>query len=370
MLSKEQRSKLIRLSRLLIDQKRAAIAVPAYAESTGYWFGGGNLVAGPDGALYLVGRYRNQGDSRTGLAAGERGLELAVFKSTNRGSSFEKMLSLSKQDLGIQNNPVLSIEGAALQWTENSVALYVSTEKDGVGYPSQFVDYLKPGTGVWSIDVLRSDSIESLSSVPITPLISSEKPESIHMKDPFLYRAEEGTMLFFCTHPFSWTSSNTGYTRLDEAKDGRIMCTSPVFDFFPRGAVWDVAMSRGTSVLRIPRVGDFADVDVQLLFYDGGECVRNHVQHSQSVNRPRGYSCEELGGVAFSVGEQWHRTERLSIYKPMFISPFGSGCSRYVDVLSRPEGMYATWQQAQEDGSQPLVLNFVSRSEIDSVLSE
>ena len=51
---------------------------------TGFWFGGGNMVQDHDGTLWLVGRYRNHGDSRTGLGAGERGLELALFRSDDR----------------------------------------------------------------------------------------------------------------------------------------------------------------------------------------------------------------------------------------------------------------------------------------------
>lgn len=61
--------------------------------------------------------------------------------------------------------------------------------------------------------------------------------------------------------------------------------------------------------------------------------------------------------------------ERLSRYFPLFVSPWGTGCSRYVDVLQTQEGFYATWQQGQADGSQPLVANFVSREEAERLLS-
>ena len=53
----------------------------------------------------------------------------------------------------------------------------------------------------------------------------------------------------------------------------------------------------------------------------------------------------------------------------MFISPTGTGCSRYVDVLETKDGFYATWQQSQDDLSQPLVMNFVSRDEALQILS-
>ena len=49
-----------------------------------------------DGTLYVVGRFRNAGDSRTGIAAGTRGLELAIFASCDNGSTFEKVVSWDK----------------------------------------------------------------------------------------------------------------------------------------------------------------------------------------------------------------------------------------------------------------------------------
>ena len=370
MLANQLRSKLDDLCRLLIDQHQAKVLIPPYASSSGYWFGGGNIAVGPEGDFYLVGRYRNEGDSRTGLAAGNRGLELAVFRSQDQGNSFKKVLSLSKQALSTAKEPVLSIEGSALRWTDDGVELYVSTEKDGVGYPAKYQTFLKPGTGVWSIDRLTAKSVEDLPSATIQPVIASSDPSTIHVKDPFLYESPRSTMLLFCSHPFSWTCSNTGYaTLIQSATQEAVQSDSTVFDFFPRGNVWDVAMSRGTCIVDVPKVGAFADLDAQLMFYDGGECVREHEQHGKSVGRPRGHSCEELGGAAYCVNQRWQQLHRLSLHEPLFVSPFGSGSSRYVDILTRPEGMYATWQQSQEDGSQPLVIHFVPQSEIESVLA-
>jgi hypothetical protein len=142
----------------------------------------------------------------------------------------------------------------------------------------------------------------------------------------------------------------------------------PDFDFFRRGVTWDVAMTRGTSVLDVPQVGAFQDQQVSLLFYDGGECVRNHDEHTHAVTRPRGYSCEELGGLAYVVDGDFTQVERLSEFWPLFVSPHGTGCSRYVDVLETNDGFYATWQQSQADGSQPLVMNFVPRDLVTELL--
>lgn len=365
-LSDQQRDRLRALGNLLIDQQRARVIVPPQRPSAGHWFGGGNMVQDKNGKFWLVGRFRNAGDSRTGLGKGQRGLELAVFCSTDNGETWSKSISLSKQDLNVDSHEVLSIEGTALRITDSGVELYLSTEKTGIDYPAGLASYLKPGTGVWTIDRIVAPSFEELAGAPVRTILTSRDPRFVQVKDPFLYQRGDSCHLLFCTHPFCWTSSNTASVRLDQ--DSRIS-TEPDFEFFPRGFTWDVAMTRGTAVMPVPQVGDFSDQDVALVFYDGGECVRNLDEHAAAVKRPRGYSCEELGGLAFITGGNLAGPERLSVTEPMFVSPHGSGCSRYVDVLVTLQGYYATWQQSQPDHSQPLVMNFVSVDEVSRVLT-
>ncbi len=141
------------------------------------------------------------------------------------------------------------------------------------------------------------------------------------------------------------------------------------FDFFPRGFTWDVAITRGTSIVDVPRMGAFADRDVSLMFYYGGESLRNLEQHAATVARPRGYSREEIGGVAYVVDGQWRRINRLSRTLPWFISPHGTGCSRYVDVHRSHDGYFVTWQQSQANLSQPLVVNFVPHDRVRNILA-
>ncbi len=323
------------------------------------------MVQDENGSLWLVGRYRNHGDSRTGLGAGQRGLELAIFRSDDRGQSFEKAIQFSKSDLNIGEREVLSIEGSALRLTNDSVELYVSTEKSGIGYPAGLESFLKPGTGVWTIDRLMADSFAGLADANIETVLETQDPRFIHIKDPFLGTHCGQSCLMFCSHPFCWTSSNTGYVPLD----GRpLSADRAVFDFFPRGFTWDVAITRGTAMLRLPRVGVLSDRNVDLLFYDGGECVRNLDEHDAAVKRPRGYSCEELGGVAYCLDGDLTQLHRLSVTAPAFVSPHGTGCSRYVDVMFDGEHYLVTWQQAQQDGSQPLVMNRVPKGDVEALL--
>ena len=213
MLDSTLKDKLVRFAQTLVDQERAHIIVPPLEPSSGFWFGGGNLVERPTtGTLYLTGRYRTYGDSRTGLHVGERGLELAVYESRDRGASFDKLLSWSKQALSPEGQPVLSIEGSALRFGEDGVELYVSSEKASVGYPSELRSYQKPGTGVWTIDRLQAASIDGLRQAAVEPLLACQDPRTLHVKDPALYETTTGDIcLVFCTHPFSWTSSNSAY---------------------------------------------------------------------------------------------------------------------------------------------------------------
>jgi len=365
-LSHEIETRLTEVARLLIDQQAARIIVPPLQQANGFWFGGGNLAVDPGGNLVLVGRYRNAGDSRTGLRSGERGLELAVFRSTDNGQTFAKCLSLSKADLGDGEQQVLSIEGSAIRFTEEGVELFVSTEKSNIGYPQGFEDYLKPGTGVWTIQRLTAQSVAELLGARLQSVLQSDDPNQLHVKDPAVYESTEGDLiLLFCTHPFCWSSSNTAYTI---RRQGQTEFFPPCFDFFPRGPAWDVAICRSTALLDVPSVGVLSGLNVQLLFYDGGESLRDLDQHAEGVRRPRGYSCEELGGIAYVINGNLSRVYRLSRALPTFISPFGTGSSRYVDVLQTKEGFYATWQQSQDDGSQPLVMNYVDRDQVERIL--
>ena len=357
--SPAEQEDLLRAAHALVDQKAARVIVAPNEPEPGFWFGGGNMIEDADGSLLVIGRFRNAGDSRTGLYKGDRGLELAIFRSRDQGQTFKKEMSWSKADLNIDGLTVLSIEGAALRRTASGYEMFVSTEKGGLPYPPGLDSFQKPGTGVWTIEHSAAPSLDALAELPgYRTLLASEDPRTCHVKDPFLYETEGELIVGYCTHPFSWSSSNTAFARWP---DGAPAPSETLHNLFPRGFTWDVAMTRVTSVV------DLNDRH-QLVFYCGGESLRDMDEHATAVKRPRGYSCEEIGGVAFTEGGDIHRIQRLSVNLPAFISPHGTGCSRYVDVLATKEFFFVTWQQAQADGSQPLVLNRVARSAIESIL--
>ena len=109
-----QQENILKLLTSLLDQNSARILFPANQQKPGFWVGGGNIVRGENGTLWICGRYRDFGDSRTGIDKGTRGLELAIFCSKDNGKSFKKVQSWSKADLSYKNDSVVSIEGTSL----------------------------------------------------------------------------------------------------------------------------------------------------------------------------------------------------------------------------------------------------------------
>ncbi|MFW5711630.1 MAG: exo-alpha-sialidase [Spirochaetota bacterium] len=359
--------KALALGKLLVNQKDARVIIPALSPEAGFWFGGGNTVEDSTGNLWICGRYRNSGDSRFGVNVGERGAELAIFRSDRGFSKVEKVLAFRKSDLNANGLEVISIEGSKLHFTANGVELFVSTEKKR-SYPQGIEEFQKPGTGIWSIEHAVAPSIEALKDAELSTILQTDDPEVLHIKDPVVYDTETGdTVLAFCTHPFNWSSSNSGFA---VRPAGATDFSEPDFTFFRRGFTWDVAMSRVTSIMRMPSVGAFSKLHSSLFFYDGGECMRNLDEHKKAVKRPRGYSCEELGGLAYIRDDDLASVKRISRILPAFVSPHGTGSSRYVDVLAADDAYFVTWQQSQKDESQPLVGNVVQRSAVEKLLRE
>jgi len=363
--------KLRQLGLRLLDQHASRTLVPAMGEVSGYWFGGGNLVQEPSGDLLLCGRYRNPGDARKGTGAGERGLEFAIFRATNPEGPFEKIHSFSKEDLSTEDVSVVSIEGGSLlpSVDGDSWEMFVSTEKQ-IPYPKNLIHFQKPGTGVWSIDCLSGDSLEptSINTHKSSTVLSTSEGGFLHMKDPVAFRTSDGfTQLVFCSHPFSWSSSNTGLaTRATEGGAFNLVSNSVL----ERGPSWDVACVRVTERLPLPQVGILESLSpLSLYFYDGAECLRSLDQNPKAARRPRGYSCEELGGLAWGFDDEFPKLRRISQDFPLFVSPHATGCSRYASASFLADGtLAAAWQQVVADGSQPLVGHSLNAEEVARIL--
>jgi hypothetical protein len=123
--------------------------------------------------------------------------------------------------------------------------------------------------------------------------------------------------------------------------------------------------------MKIPALGCFAQSpSYSIYFYDGAECMNPLEENDLAHKRPRGSSCEELGGAMIGLDEDFPNIERLSLLEPLFTSPWGTRCSRYVDSFTTKSGIFASWQQTQKDGSQPLVGHFIPMEKVESILSK
>lgn len=363
--------KLIALALALIDQRQAAVVVEPYERDNGFWFGGGNVIRDRDGSILVVGRYRNRGDSRTGLRLGERGLECAIWRSPDGLRDYRLVKKWNKADLTCEGREVISIEGTVLHLIPGGVELFVSSEKE-MDYPAPYRDAQKPGTGIWSIDRMTGDSVETLDVSTLHNVLSSTLPAHLHVKDPAVVERPGGAMaLLFCTHPYCWSSSNTAIAMREGRQDSNTF-GRPIWNVLRRGNCWDVAAARVTDVLRVPRLGMLADLSsINLYFYDGAECIHDHGKGGGklSTGKPRGYSCEEIGGLAWGWEGKFPEMEALSVEAPLFVSPWGTGCSRYVHMLVDEQGILAVWQQSQADLSQPLVAHWLPIDQIERTLT-
>ena len=100
-----------------------------------------------------------------------------------------------------------------------------------------------------------------------------------------------------------------------------------------------MAATRITSRLSIPQIGLFSNTPpASIYFYDGAESLRPLEENKLAVSRPRGYSCEEIGGAFVGLDGDYSTLERLSLLYPLFVSPYGTGASRYVEVLQMKDG--------------------------------
>lgn len=245
-----------------------SVLIAPTMDADGYWFGAGNAAVRPtDGRVFLIGRYRDGGDSTTALAKvrseipfqlssilrqGTRGRELALFDITDP-SRPAKVRSWSKSDLG-RGGSVLSIEGSAIAFeSDGAVIVAVGTEKEAE-YPDAVRDFRKPGTGVWSIDAFYAPSVDALDPrTSLVRLIDSDDPEHLHVKDPSLVKRADGDYdIYFCIHSFSWTEGALHLARKVAYFGSKVTLDAPAYHWTPLQARSSPSTSHFPSSLAAP----------------------------------------------------------------------------------------------------------------------
>ena len=192
-MEKEIKNRLQRFARALINQKTANILVEPQGESEGFWFGGGNVICDNDGVFWLCGRYRNHGDSRTGVGSGERGLELVIFSSVSALGPWEKRKSFTKKELDNGNAEVVSIDRNASRIT----AIPQTIGRQVLGFPEldlgKSIDfqvepgdfgYLSPGK-VFRAIVQKAPGSDPINRILSLSSIWPDDPSSRNRVDNF-----------------------------------------------------------------------------------------------------------------------------------------------------------------------------------------
>jgi hypothetical protein len=73
-----------------------------------------------------------------------------------------------------------------------------------------------------------------------------------------------------------------------------------------------------------------------------------------------------LGALRASGYRGWIGVE--PVWYQLFVSPWGTGCSRYIHTCCLPDRVIATWQQSRSTGAQPLVMHSLSWDEIGNIV--
>jgi len=157
----------------------------------------------------------------------------------------------------------------------------------------------------------------------VVPLIRSDDPAHLHVKDPVFVPSPERSLeaaaaaagrLVCCVHSFAWSEGHSGDVSVVFGADGVVQLRGSFrAPTAPLGLTWDVAAARITGwvatadclrALRPPASAGEATEAPFVLLYDGAESFRPQQGNERGKQRPRGYCCEELGGAL--LGDMHH----------------------------------------------------------------
>jgi hypothetical protein len=280
------------------------------------WWAGAPTVLDRNGTFYLS--YRLRRPRELG-----RGYETRIAASRD-GTVFRDVWRMTSHDLA---SP--SIERCALL-----------TESDGA--MRLYVSYVDGADGRWRIDVLEARSLEALHARGRRPVLMPSEVGVAGVKDPCIVRAQ-GQWHMYVSCAVSGDPANVELHRREDAfASGSIrsatgLATSADGERWrwhgivlaPPESGWDAYETRITAVVE--------DDGRYLAFYDGiATAAENY---------------EERTGLAESTDLQTWR--RLTVTRPLYGSPHGSGSLRYVSAVE-PSGALLYAEIARRDGSHEL----------------
>ena len=317
----------------LFDPKDGNTIIEPSGKGSGYWAGAPSVYFdSTKGKFYLSYRLRKPHP--------HRGSESRIAESVD-GVKFTDIWSVRKEDLGSS-----SLERSALVVTPN-------------GKYRLYISYVDPVGNRWRIDMMEADSPEHFDVSLRKRILTADSLQVEGVKDPYFLIFNGVHYMFFSYAPKLQSVSleqvaqlhttgdifNTGkvksVTGLATSQDGvsfRWLRDVPLL-----GTGWDSHTARVTCVL--PTSSGF------VVFYDGAsDGARNY---------------EEFTGIATSPDLVHY--ERISLERPVLVSPFGTGSLRYTHAISVGNDFYFYYECSRPDGSHELRLNIVKKEHLEAL---
>lgn len=284
------------------DPELATVAVAAPGDGPGYWAGAPSAVYA-EGVYYLAYRLRRPVGSGRGYAN--------VIARSDDGLRFEPICTLDRDDFDAD-----SLERPAL------VAV------PGGGWRI-YVSCATPGTAHWRVDLLEADDPSGFTASRRRTVLPGN--EAIAVKDPVIRYDGSSWHLWASCHPLDVpTETDRMVSDYATSVDG-VDWTWHGTALRGRRQTWD---SRGTRIASV-----LVDGAAVIAYYDGRASA--------------GENWEERTGIAVGVGYDAFTGIGETATA---VSPYGSGCLRYVDVVDLPGGARRLYFEASRpDGAHDLM---------------
>ncbi len=317
----------------LFDPKDGNTIIKSPGKGPGYWAGAPSVYFdSTERKFYLSYRLRKPHP--------DRGSESRIAESVD-GVKFTDIWSVRKEDLGSS-----SIERSALVVTPN-------------GKYRLYISYVDPVNNKWRIDMMESDDPRDFDISQRKSILTADDVQAEGVKDPhflilngtyhmfFSYAAKPSSVPLEQISQLHSTGDifNTGKVK---SKSGLAISQDGISfkwlrDVLSLGTFWDSHTTRVTCVLSAKH--GFT------IFYDGAS--------------DGGRNYEEFTGIATS--KDLVNYQRISLERPVLVSPFGTGSLRYIHAINVSDDFYFYYECSLPDGSHDLRLNIVKKKNLETL---
>lgn len=288
----------------------------------GYWAGApGAFFAADENAWYLTYRLR-----RPRGVEPDRGGEARIARSMDL-KTWENIWSVTKDQYRSA-----SIERSALR-------------KGADGMWRYFTSFVDSTDGRWCVAVLKADDPKNFDATQAQSLFKAAPLELEGVKDPWIFERNGIFHMILSVATRTLKTTGESHSSLDIFNTGdcvsaTALATSRDLDHWDwRGVIFSPDETGWDSYCR--RINSIVPSDEKFFaFYDGSA---SHLENY-----------EEKTGLA--VSDDLKDWRSLSVEKPLYTSPGGSGSLRYMDVQIVGKEAFVFYEMARADGAHDLRL--------------